>query len=382
MKRIHIRIFSALLLSIVLGASAFLAAAQDSQPVVHAVLFYSPTCPHCEYVITEVLPPLMRQYGSQLQIIGFDVSHSQGEAMFYSALDRFGLQQASVPLLVIDNITLVGSEEIPQKFPALIETYLKLGGVDWPDIPGLHEMLIAAAQTATAEARGAEEEQPSAPAPGLSTVEPERLGWQQRFAADPVANTIALVVLAAMLAGVVWAFLRFRRGAGPSIKNPALTMLIPAVCILGLVVAGYLAYVEATGTNAVCGPIGDCNTVQQSPYSHLFGVLSIGGFGLIGYALIFAAWASARFGKGRAAIRATSVLFFLSLAGTLFSSYLTFLEPFVIGATCAWCLTSAVLMTALMLLTVGPAGRALSELREKAGASETRSPRPRPLRPR
>jgi uncharacterized membrane protein len=32
----------------------------------------------------------------------------------------------------------------------------------------------------------------------------------------------------------------------------------------------------------------------------------------------------------------------------LFSIYLTFLEPFVIGATCAWCLTSALIMTLLL----------------------------------
>jgi len=37
--------------------------------------------------------------------------------------------------------------------------------------------------------------------------------------------------------------------------------------------------------------------------------------------------------------------------GVLFSIYLTFLEPFVIGATCAWCLSSAVIMTLLLLLT-------------------------------
>jgi uncharacterized membrane protein len=34
-----------------------------------------------------------------------------------------------------------------------------------------------------------------------------------------------------------------------------------------------------------------------------------------------------------------------SLFGILFSIYLTTLEPFVIGATCMWCVSSAVLMT-------------------------------------
>ena len=37
--------------------------------------------------------------------------------------------------------------------------------------------------------------------------------------------------------------------------------------------------------------------------------------------------------------------------GAIFSIYLTFLEPFVIGATCMWCLTSAVVMTLLLWAT-------------------------------
>jgi uncharacterized membrane protein len=51
----------------------------------------------------------------------------------------------------------------------------------------------------------------------------------------------------------------------------------------------------------------------------------------------------------------------MTAIGTIFSIYLTFLEPFVIGATCAWCLTSAIIMTILMLLTVSPAKAAFSE---------------------
>ena len=42
----------------------------------------------------------------------------------------------------------------------------------------------------------------------------------------------------------------------------------------------------------------------------------------------------------------------MTFGGTLFSIYLTFLEPFVIGAVCAWCLTSAVVMTLLLVVAV------------------------------
>ena len=52
-----------------------LATAQSDpeQPAVQAVLFYSPTCPHCHEVIKNLLIPMIDQYGDQLQIIGIDI---------------------------------------------------------------------------------------------------------------------------------------------------------------------------------------------------------------------------------------------------------------------------------------------------------------------
>jgi uncharacterized membrane protein len=127
-------------------------------------------------------------------------------------------------------------------------------------------------------------------------------------------------------------------------------------------VAGYLAYVETTQVEAVCGPVGDCNTVQQSEYARLFGILPIGVMGLAGYVGILAAWLVVRFVKTNLADMASLALFGMTAIGTLFSIYLTFLEPFVIGATCAWCLTSAILMTTLMLLSAGNAKAAFAKL--------------------
>ena len=56
---------------------------------------------------------------------------------------------------------------------------------------------------------------------------------------------------------------------------------------------------------------------------------------------------------------APRALFGVTLFGVLFSLYLTILEPFVIRAVCAWCLTSAVLVTLLMLLSLRPALQAI-----------------------
>ena len=62
-------------------------------PAVRAVLFYSPTCPHCQVVITETLPPLFEAYGDQLQIVGIDVTTPDGQALYVSALEALGVPE-------------------------------------------------------------------------------------------------------------------------------------------------------------------------------------------------------------------------------------------------------------------------------------------------
>ena len=101
---------------------------------------------------------------------------------------------------------------------------------------------------------------------------------------------------------------------------------------------------------ALCGPVGDCNAVQQSTYARLFGVLPVAYVGMAGYLLIGVALGISRFASRTAALAAARALFLLTLCGALFSIYLTALEPFAIGATCAWCLSSAVIVTLLLLL--------------------------------
>ena len=118
--------------------------------------------------------------------------------------------------------------------------------------------------------------------------------------------------------------------------------------LAGLLVAGYLAYVETTLTEATCGAVGNCNTVQQSPYAQIAGV-PIGVIGIIGYVAMLLVWV---FDQYRKQATATWLLFGLALAGVAFSIYLTFLEPFVIGESCVWCLTSAVVMTMLLWLSL------------------------------
>jgi uncharacterized membrane protein len=70
---------------------------------------------------------------------------------------------------------------------------------------------------------------------------------------------------------------------------------------------------------------------------------------------------AAHYARGGLSDMGSIAMIAMTALGTLFSIYLTILKPFVIGATCVWYLTSAVLMTALMLFSVGLAKLAFSK---------------------
>lgn len=136
---------------------------------------------------------------------------------------------------------------------------------------------------------------------------------------------------------------------------------VPLVTLGGLTVAGYLTFVEATGTPVVCGPSSlGCIDVQNSRYAVLFGVLPIGMLGLAGYLGVLASWLAWQYGPRSIQRMAVLALWGMCVFGVLFSAYLTFLEPFVIGATCMWCISSAVLMIILLLVSTPSAQEAMA----------------------
>jgi uncharacterized membrane protein len=201
-------------------------------------------------------------------------------------------------------------------------------------------------------------------------------GISANIARDPLGNSLSIAVLCGMVVSIGWVVnrgVRVWRGQGNPSSEAHLSVWktwgVPALCAVGLVVAGYLAYVETRQVKAVCGPVGDCNAVQQSEYALLFGVLPVAVLGVMGYVATLAAWAWGQFGQGRLAELAPLALFGMALLGTLFSIYLTFLEPFVVGATCSWCLTSAVMMTLILLLVTEQGWNAL---RARVPASRSR----------
>jgi uncharacterized membrane protein len=324
----------------------------EDQPVVRAVLFYSPTCGHCENVIQNLLPPLLKQYGDQLKIVAINVSLPDGQALYQSTIEHFDIAEnrMGVPTLIVDDIVMVGGAEIPTEFPVIVADRILGGGTNWPDIPGLADTINVVNFS-------------SQPTGNASTGNENSFRQSQRsqsmfdkFMQDPIANSIAVIVLVFMIGSVIWVIIRFTRPLPKKDFWP--TWIIPVLSILGIGVAFYLTYVETSGAEAVCGPVGDCNTVQLSPYALLFGVLPVGLLGLIGYAMILGGWVLNRYGPSNIRWISAIAIWGMAFFGVLYSIYLTFLEPFVIGATCMWCISSAIFQTIIFLAATGPAKRA------------------------
>ncbi|MGB9775995.1 MAG: hypothetical protein ACPLYD_01965 [Anaerolineae bacterium] len=131
----HRILIVALMLFLLVGCSSG-TVTPTAKPVVRAVLFYSTTCPHCHIIIEQVLPPLQKQYGDQLEIRMLEVSDSRNYQLWLKAMDAYQVPAdwRGVPMLFIGDKVLVGSGQIPEQLPGLIEQYLKAGGVDYPEV--------------------------------------------------------------------------------------------------------------------------------------------------------------------------------------------------------------------------------------------------------
>ncbi len=336
-------------------------------PVVRAVLFWMDGCPHCHEVIDHVLPPLKEKYRDQLDIRLIEVVTRQDVDRLLQTAAALGIpnEQVGVPFLIIGDRALIGSLQIPAELPGLIEQHLAAGGVDYPDVPGLDLLPPTPIPSMTIHVPA----EPSVEATAQAQVTATPVVIAEVVAAPPpVATpttqprpsgfTLAIGVMVGIVTALVYTGASVAsgfRGLPPRPTPGWLVLAIPPLALAGLAVAGYLAYVETWAVPAICGPVGDCNAVQSSPYAWLFGVLPVGVLGAVGYLAILAAWLYGRLRADRLARYAPLAVFGMALFGTLFSLYLTYLEPFVIRAVCAWCLTSAVIMTLLMVLSIGPA---------------------------
>ena len=287
--------------------------------VVQAVMFWENGCPHCELVMSETIPALQNEYAEKLKIDLIEVVSVDDVNRLYSVGAAYGLakDQVGVPMLIIGDQILVGSAQIPAELPGLIDQYLAKGGVN--------------------------------------TV--LRDGTIQAAAEAPRSNGIwlAWVTIAGLTVGLliaVWQLIVALQGK-QILKLPDwVGWLIPTLALAGAFVAIYLTFIETTKAKAICGPVGDCNAVQNSPYALIFGLIPVGLVGLLGYLTILAAWLWNRYRQDSLTEYIPISLLGITLIGVVYSFYLTYLEIFVIQAVCIWCISSAWIMMLLMLLTL------------------------------
>ncbi len=313
---------------IVLLLTASHVRAQDTS--VKAVLFYNPGCGACKTLINETLPPLVLKHGSNLLIYTVDVTNPEGDKLYQAALSALAVpqDQQDVPFLVLENTYLAGLNTIQDQLPGLIEEKLLQGGTGWPSIPGLEAALQKA---------------------GFSTPSNP---WD-KFIADQPANSLAILVLLFLFLSLVFSILITFRAA-PEFMDSIPEWVFPVLLVVGMAVASYLTYTELTQSEVFCGGISHCQEVQDSQYSKILGLITIGEFGILGYCLIGLAWLVYRMVHGMTKKIAAIAMFGFAVFGVSFSIYLTFLEPFVIGATCLWCLSSAIIMGLILPLTTRP----------------------------
>ena len=148
-----------------------------------------------------------------------------------------------------------------------------------------------------------------------------------------------------------------------------------ALALVGVGITAYLLAVRASGATLSC-TTGGCETVQNSPYSEIFG-LPVAALGLIGYIVLL----GAALARGDLARLIGAVV---AMAAFAFSAYLVAVQVVVIGALCDWCLASDAVTTALAalaLLRLRPhedRSHAWNEARRSASpSSSARTPRGR-----
>lgn len=128
-----------------------------------------------------------------------------------------------------------------------------------------------------------------------------------------------------------------------------ITLILFLLSLAGFFVVSYIARQKKRKAELVCPLKGKCNTVVYSKYAKFLGldltVLGMAYYGalVVGYGarLIFDLPPELGF-----------VLLGLSSAGLLFSGYLTAVQGLVLKQWCTWCVSSAILTTAIALISI------------------------------
>ena len=143
-------------------------------------------------------------------------------------------------------------------------------------------------------------------------------------------------------------------------------MAVAAIALVGLFVALYLTLYKVGVIGQLQCAVGSCETVNTSKYSRFLG-LPVAAWGLLFYLDVFAIALIGTFAHFEDEPAFAGIIVAESAIGVLFSAWLIYLELAVIHAICIWCVTSAVIVTAILLVSI-------ADLRETRAPGEGELP--------
>ena len=128
-------------------------------------------------------------------------------------------------------------------------------------------------------------------------------------------------------------------------------MIVAALALAGIFISLYLTLYKIGVIGELSCSIGSCETVNSSKWSRFLG-LPVAAWGLLFYLDVFAVALVGTLARFENEPVISTVLVVEAGVGVVFSAWLTYLELGVIHAICIWCVTSAVIVAVIFLVSV------------------------------
>ncbi len=128
-------------------------------------------------------------------------------------------------------------------------------------------------------------------------------------------------------------------------------MIVAALALAGIFIALYLTLYKLGVIGELSCSIGSCETVNTSKWSRFLG-LPVAAWGVLFYLDVFAVALIGTLPRFENERLISVVLVAEAAVGVLFSAWLTYLELGVIHAICIWCVTSAVIVTLILVVSL------------------------------
>jgi uncharacterized membrane protein len=142
-------------------------------------------------------------------------------------------------------------------------------------------------------------------------------------------------------------------------------MIVAALALAGIFISLYLTLYKIGVIGELSCTIGSCETVNTSKWSRFLG-LPVAAWGLLFYLDVFVVALVGTMRRFELEPAISFVLIGEAAVGVLFSAWLTYLELGVIHAICIWCVTSAVIVTLILITSI-------ADLREVRASADTLS---------